>query len=240
MMVPMESPPVLVVEHVSEEPPGLIAEELSRAGAAVKVARVHRGDPVPRTAVGLAGVVVMGGPMGIGDIGSLAHLRDELALLESALSRTVPVLGICLGSQILARALGGRVAAGPRPEIGWAPLELSPAAALDPILRGVPSSFVALHWHGDVFDLPPGAVHLARSAPTENQAFRAGRAFGLLFHLEASPAQVGAMAESFGGELAAAGVEPRSLLADTERFAAEAQRLGRQVFGRFARLVIGG
>jgi len=239
MIAPVLAPRVVVVEHVAEEPPGLVGDELRRAGVEVAVVRVHRGEPVPRSAAGLSGVVVLGGPMGVPDLPSRPHLRDELALLESALALSVPALGICLGSQLLAHALGARVAAGPRPEIGWAPLALSDAARADPILGGVPSPFSALHWHGDVFDLPPGAVHLARSARTENQAFRSGRALGLLFHLEASAAQVEGMARAFPAELRAAGVEPEALLSDTARFAAPAEALGRRVFARFARVVAG-
>ncbi len=103
-------------------------------------------------------------------------------------------------------------------------MALSPAAASDPVLGGLPAEFPALHWHGDVFELPPGAVHLARSALTENQAFRSGAALGLLFHLEAGPGQVAAMARAFGSELASAGVDPAALRADTERLAAAASR----------------
>jgi len=231
---------ILAVEHVAEEPPGLVEEELRRAGLEVSVVRVHRRDPVPRSAAGLSGLVVMGGPMGVGDSGSLPHLRDELALVESALSLSLPVLGICLGSQLLAAALGARVSRGPAPEIGWAPVELSEAARADPLLGGLPPSFPALHWHGDVFALPGGAAHLARSAGTETQAFRRDRAYGLLFHLEAGRAQVEGMARAFGGDLLRAGVDPGLILRDTARFAAEGERLGRQVFGRFARLAIGG
>jgi len=236
----MAAPRVLAIEHVAEEPPGLVEDELRRAGAEVDVVRVHRGDRVPVSAAGLAGLLVMGGPMGVAGSSLLPHLRDELALLESALAASVPTLGICLGSQLLAKALGAEVSTGPRPEIGWARVELSPAAAADPLLCGLPPSFPALHWHGDVFALPPGAAHLARSAQTENQAFRSGRACGLLFHLEAGRAQVAGMARAFAGELLRAGVDPGELLRDTSRLADEGERLGRHVFGRFARLVTGG
>ena len=231
---------VLAVEHVAEEPPGLVADELRRAGATVEVARVHRGERVPRSSAGLDAVVIMGGPMGVLDLGTLPHLRDEVALLESALSRSLPVLGVCLGSQLLAHALGARVEPGPAPEIGWAEVELSDAARGDALLGGLPRSFPALHWHGDVFELPAGAAHLARSRATPNQAFRSGRAYGLLFHLEAIPAQVAGMARAFADELRRAGVGSEALLEDTGRFAPEAERLGREVFGRFARLATGG
>jgi len=231
---------VVAVEHCPEEPPGLVADELKRAGAAVEVVRVHRGDAVPRSAAGLAGLVVMGGPMGVADLPALAHLRDEMELVRSALSRGIPTLGICLGSQLVASALGARVSRAERPELGWGTVELSEAAAADPVFGGLPREFPALLWHGDVFELPPGAVRLARSALAENQAFRSGAALGILFHLEAGAAQVAAMARAFAGELSRAGVDPAALRADTERFAAAGERLGRDVFGRFARLVAGG
>ncbi len=130
----------------------------------------------------VAGAVVMGGPMGVDEVDRHPELATEREWLAEALRQDLPVLGICLGAQLLARALGAEVSPGERPELGYAPVEvLDPD---DPILGALAPSTTVLHWHGDVFDLPDGATHLARSAQTEVQAFRHGNAWGVLFHPE--------------------------------------------------------
>ncbi len=233
-------PRVLAIQHAAEEPSGLVAEVLAAAGAALEVVRADRGDAVPRDAAGLGGLVVMGGPMGVGDLPRLAHLRDEHALVASALSRDVPVLGICLGSQLVASALGGRVEAASRKEIGWHPVTLEPAARQDPLFGDLPSSFVALHWHGDVFALPRGAAALARSEATPLQAFRHGRAWGILFHAEIGSAQLEGMARAFEEELEAADVSADALLHGERRHGPALARVGRSLYGAWARIVAGG
>jgi GMP synthase (glutamine-hydrolysing) len=131
----------------------------------------------------VAGTVVMGGPMGVDETDRHPQLATEREWLAEAVRREMPVLGICLGAQLLARALGAEVRPGEEPEIGWAPVEILDPD--DPILGALAPSTTALHWHGDAFDLPDGATPLARSAKTEYQAFRHGNAWGVLFHPEA-------------------------------------------------------
>jgi GMP synthase (glutamine-hydrolysing) len=125
----------------------------------------------------------MGGPMSVDDTERHPGLAVEREWLAEALRREMPLLGICLGAQLLASVLGVEVRPGEAPELGFAPVEvLDPE---DPILGALAPSTTVLHWHGDVFDLPDGARHLARSAATEVQAFRKGNAWGALFHPEA-------------------------------------------------------
>jgi GMP synthase (glutamine-hydrolysing) len=231
-------PDVLILQHADAEGPAAIAEVLHAAGCGTRVVRAHAGEPVPARLESDAGLVVMGGPMGVYETERHPHLRDELRLIEHTARQGRPVLGICLGSQLLAAALGARVYPGGYREIGWLPVELGEAAAADALFGGAPRRFTALIWHGDVFDLPAGAVPLASSALTEHQGFRHGdNAYGLLFHLEATRPQLEAMVGAFADEIAAANVTPADLLADADARIAAARVVGDPVFGRFAALV---
>ncbi len=231
---------VYALQHVRCEPPGRIQHALEAEGVRIRAIRAFAGDPVPREMGEALGLVIMGGPMGVYDREAFPFLVDELRLIENALKKGRPVLGVCLGCQLLATALGGRVRCGPRKEIGWYPVRLTEAARTDPLLGSSPESFVALHWHGDVFDLPPGAERLAFSAVTENQAFRYGEnAYGFLFHMEVTAAIVREWVWEFAGELREAGLGAREILAGIPRHLAGLHRVGDAVFGAWARLVRG-
>ena len=168
-----------------------MVETVARSGSPLRVVRVDQGDPIPSvdTVRTMAGLVVMGGPMGVHD--DLPWLAAERALLREAVDAGVPVLGICLGAQQLALALGGDVRRGDTVECGVGEVHLSSAAVRDAVFGRAPTPLPCVHWHGDTFSLPPGAVHLARSDAYENQAFRVGdRAYGLQFHVEVTGALV--------------------------------------------------
>ncbi len=174
-----DRPKLLAIQHVPWETPHRI---LDACGAL----DVHTVKPLAGQALPdhdeVAGAVVMGGPMNVDDLDLHPELGAEREWLAEAVRRDLPVLGICLGAQLLARALGAEVRAGEGPELGYAPVEI-----LDPedlFVGALAPSTTVLHWHGDVFDLPPGATHLARSVRTEVQAFRHGNAWGVLFHPE--------------------------------------------------------
>lgn len=228
---------VLVVQHVEVEGLGLLGELFTERR--IGTTWVGPSDSIAATALeGVDGLVVLGGPMGVYETDRHPRLRDEMRLLTDAIARDVPVLGICLGSQLLAAALGARVYPGKQKEIGWLDVALEPAAAGDLLFQSVPTQFRALHWHGDVFDLPSGATHLASSELTTHQAFSyEGKAWGLLFHLEAGSAEVRTMADTFAEEVTAAGVDPADLLASTFTHAAGAREIARSVFGGWIQLV---
>ena len=205
-----------ILQHTDAEGPGLLGERMRARGLTWRLVRCHRGDPVPATP-GRA-LVVLGGPMGVYEAERHPHLADEMKLIRAAVAAGVPVLGICLGSQLLAAALGGQVMPGPARELGWLPVT---SLADDPVLAPLGPVFTPLVWHGDVFTLPPGAVALARSEVTELQAFRLGSAHGLLFHLEADLAQITRMARAFPDELASVGLSEAELVAASERHVGE-------------------
>jgi GMP synthase (glutamine-hydrolysing) len=180
-----DRPTLLAIQHVPWEGPHRI---LDACGALqVHTVKPLAGQPLPAHEA-LAGAVVMGGPMNVDEVERFPALAAEREWLAAAVERGMPVLGICLGAQLLARALGAEVRAGEGPEIGFDPVEVSEPG--DPVLGGLAPRTDVLHWHGDVFDLPSGAQQLASSERTECQAFRAGNAWGVLFHPEADFALV--------------------------------------------------
>ncbi|HEX3597302.1 MAG TPA: type 1 glutamine amidotransferase [Polyangiaceae bacterium] len=226
---------VRVLQHIEPEGPGLVADALRTHDVGVAVTRPDLGEPVPERLDGEVGLLVMGGPMGVYEVERHPYLAHEQRLIESALRAEVPVLGICLGSQLLAATLGARVAPGPRKEIGWFDVTRTEESETDPLLGRAPRTFRALHWHGDVFDLPEGAVSLAHSRLTEHQAFRFGEhAHGLLFHLEAGHSQVVAMTKEFASELREAGVDGDVLVAETPAAVRDAAPIASAVFASWA------
>ncbi len=179
----------VIVQHVAHEGPGLIVESLAERGLRFDVVRTDRGDPLPDQE-SVAGLVVMGGPMGVHDVGEHPWLVPERALIGAVVEAGGPVLGVCLGAQQLAAALGSEVTTGPEPEIGLGQVELTGEGRRDPVTgpeyTGLGHTAVpCVHWHRDTFSMPDGAVHLAGSRIYSHQAFRWGPlAYGLQFHIE--------------------------------------------------------
>jgi GMP synthase-like glutamine amidotransferase len=181
----------VVLQHVAHEGPGAIALAVGNAGGELVLVRVDRGEPVPAAEVvsDMAGLVVMGGPTGVHDAD--AWLVAERSLLRAAVQAGLPVLGVCLGAQQLAAALGGQVTAGQVPETGVGEVRLTTEALHDPVFGPAPTPLPCVHWHADTFTLPAGAVRLAGNEACENQAFRFGaKGYGLQFHLEVTAALV--------------------------------------------------
>ena len=232
-----EEPFVIALQHVPCEGVGTIGEVLRGRGVHIRVVCVHRGDRVPSGLDGARGLVIMGGPLSAYETDRFPHLREELRLIEGALHAGVPVLGVCLGSQLLAAALGARVYAAGHSEIGWYDVRLRTATRADAMWKDVEETFPALHWHGDIFDLPRQGVSLARSAMTEHQAFRWGeRAYGLLFHIEVSRPHVEAMVRAFHDEIGPA--RAASILSGLDLHIGPVERLGSLVFDRWTDLVL--
>ena len=224
---------VCILLHAEAETPGLIADVLDRRGIGVETVRGYAGEPIPTAMDGRDALVVMGGPMGVYDQDRVPFLRDEIDLIRDAVRAGKPVLGVCLGSELLAAALGANVAPA-RKEIGWYPVTLTDAAASDPLWRGVDRSIRVFHWHGDAFELPPGAVPLASSALTPYQAFRHGKAaYGLLFHMEMDETMVRAMVTAFGDELREAKADAGRILGLAPDAVREMSRIGSIVFDRW-------
>lgn len=231
-------PIVYALQHLAAEPLGIIGEALEARGVAAEYVRLFDGEPVPDGMPDAAGLIVMGGSMGAYEQDKYPFLSGEIRLIEAALKAEKPVLGICLGSQLLATALGAEVRSADQKEIGWLPVTLTEAAIADRLFCEVERRFSAYQWHGDVFDLPRGAVTLASSVQTPCQAFAyEERAYGLLFHLEATREIVEDMVRGFSEELDEEGIDGAEIIAQSRDHLAQHQRIGQSVFQRWANLV---
>ena len=175
---------VFALRHVPFEDLGLIRAPLEERGISIEYPDLYRLDVAQA-----AGLIFMGGPMSAND--DLPYLRQELQLISQAVELQRPVLGVCLGAQLIAKALGAKVYRNAVKEIGWFDIHFTEAAAHDPLFAGVGPSETVFHWHGETFDLPAGAEWLACSEACRNQAFRAAAGvYGLQFHLEVTPAMI--------------------------------------------------
>ena len=229
---------LLVFQHVAAEPLGTLDPLIRRRGHRIRFVNFERHPDVQPSLDRYRGLIVLGGPMNVADREERAHLRTELRVIEQALHRGVPVLGICLGAQLLAHALGAPVRRLERPEIGWHDVELTEHGAADPVLAPLGARRAVFQWHGCGFGIPSGAVQLARSAACEQQAFRYGdNAYGLQFHLEVDLRLVTrwVATPAYADDLAAAGPghEPATLLARGAELAPPMQAVAADVFGRF-------
>lgn len=176
-----------IIQHVAFEGPGAIAEWALERGHSKTLTRQSSGEKLP-AADDFDFLVVMGGPMSANDDSRFAWLTAEKQLIADAVHRRKAVLGVCLGAQLVAQVLGARVYRNREKEIGWFPVRLTPEAAASGLFGGLPAEMTVLHWHGETFDLPQGAVRLAESVVCLNQAFELeGRVLGLQFHLEVLP-----------------------------------------------------
>ncbi|MES1176190.1 MAG: gamma-glutamyl-gamma-aminobutyrate hydrolase family protein [Myxococcales bacterium] len=225
----------IVLKHVEHEGPSRIATLLAERECSIDTRSLYRGDPLPTRLSQDQLLVVMGGPMGVGDLENPAYpyLKREVELLRSCLAVGSPVLGVCLGSQLLAHAAGARVypmndGEQRQYEVGWAPVRFQHQTA-DSSLAGLPNEATFLHWHGDTFDLPRGAQLLASTDRCKHQAYRLGqRSFGLQFHCETTAPDVEAWIAADDGFMTAANGEgaAETMRRDTAHHGAEQLLVG--------------
>lgn len=227
---------IIVLQHHPAENLGAIAQSLEGAALAWQYVRIHDGHPVPKNMKGAGGLIVMGGPMSVYQTDRFPFLNYEMKLIEDAIKQDRPVLGICLGAQIVAAALGAKVEKNPEgKEIGWYPVRLSPTAKEDRLFRGVAETIMPFHWHGDHFELPSGAVTLASSDKTPCQAFRYGeKTWALQFHLEVTRAGIENMSNAFARDLEREKISPNAMLATSDTNLPALETIAETIFTRWS------
>lgn len=232
--------PILALRHVRHEGPGLLEEIFRERGLVYQVLDLPHEAPRTFQPSQLAGLLVLGGPMNVDDVDHHPFLADEVRWIQQALAAGLPVLGICLGSQLLAKALGAQVYPNHVKEVGWYKIDWTAEAADDALFAGCAASPHVFQWHGDTFDLPQRAVLLATSTLCRQQAFRFGEcAYGLQFHIEVTSPMIAQWLEEPGncGELAGLDeIDPQAILAATPDRLAAMTHLGRTALGRWADL----
>jgi GMP synthase (glutamine-hydrolysing) len=229
---------VCVIQHNPIETLGLAESVLAENGYEYKYVKVFANEEVPKCLDGICALIILGGPMGLRDTDKFPFLKDEMRLIEQALQADLPVFGICLGSQLLAAVLGGDVYQSNHSEFGWYPLSWEDSCTVDSVFHRCHEQSTVYLWHNDIFELPVGAVSLARTEATKCQAFRYGnRAYGLLFHLEVTRDIINQMTTQLRDELLANQVDPLQLLQDTNQFLPASTELGREIFSQWVALI---
>jgi GMP synthase-like glutamine amidotransferase len=207
------------LQHVPFEDAAGIAVWAEARGHQVTRTRLYAGDALPRPGA-FDRLVIMGGPMNIYEYDAYPWLLSEKQFINEIVHRGTPVLGVCLGAQLISDVLGGHVTRNPHKEIGWFPVTLTPEAAYSEFFHDFPREFLAFHWHGDTFSIPPNAMRIGKSEACANQGFVYGKGVvALQFHLDYSQDSIRTMIEHCGEDLTPGPFiqSPQELLADPSR-----------------------
>ncbi len=235
-------PTLLVLQHVPHERLGTFEPAFTTAGCSLRPLNSYEpGVPWP-SLDDVDGIVSMGGPMSVSQRARYPFLAKEVSLLREAIKRQKPILGVCLGAQLLSDALGGQVTPSPQKEIGWYPLMREAGAECDPLFAPFGQTETVFQWHGDTFSLPKDAVRLASSPLCQEQAFRYRETiYGLQFHLEVSEAMIRAWMRHPGNKAELATlhgvVDPMAIRRQSPQHIARLGELSRHVATTFGRLV---
>jgi len=232
---------VLVFQHVAHEILGTLNPLLKHHGFRIRYVNFDRDPACQLDLDSYQGLVVLGGPMNVDQVGEYPHLDYEVDMIRQAIQQDMPVLGICLGAQLVAKALGAVVKPNPIKEIGWYEVNPTAAGRQDPLLSALDAKGKIFQWHGDTFDIPEGAVHLATSQSCRHQAFRyQDKVYGFQFHLEVDQLMIERWLEVplNKRELATlkGTIDPQQIRRETEHHIQQLTQLSDRVFGKFIEL----
>ena len=182
---------ILVCQHVPHEILGTLNPLIKQAGFRIKYINFGRHPLEQPNLDSYDGLIVLGGPMNVDEVEKHPHLVTEMHLIEQAIQKDIPILGVCLGAQLMAKVLGASVSRNPEREIGWYDVSLTENGCVDPLFKSFQKVEKIFQWHGDTFDIPSSAIHLASTPTCTGQAFRYGdRVYGFQFHLEVDEAMI--------------------------------------------------
>jgi GMP synthase (glutamine-hydrolysing) len=232
---------LLVLQHVSHEILGTLNPLLKRAGFRIRYVNFGRHPDAEPSLDGYHGMIVLGGPMSVNEPRKHPHLRTELKLIEDAMRREIPVLGICLGAQLIAKALGAEVYPSGDKEIGWYDVSPTSQAGEDPLLADFREREKLFQWHGDTFDVPHTAVHLASSELCSNQAFRyTTNVYAFQFHLEVDEPMIHRWLRAPENRIEIAGlrgkIDPERIHIETREHLDRLHELSDRVFSEFIKI----
>lgn len=230
---------ILVIKHIDIEGPGTFEEFFRNTAWGLRIVDLSKEKLRLEDFSQLAAIISLGGPMNVCEEAKYPFLKEEDRLLKRAASKGVPILGICLGAQVLAKACGAKVKKAKEKEIGWHRINLTGEGERDPLFENLPSELAVFQWHEDTFEIPEGAAHLAQSRACLNQAFRFEKnAYGLQFHIEVTPAMVESWIKGYiKKETADPGI--KDMLIESYKKEGPFKKQADTVYLNFARIIAG-
>jgi len=224
---------IVIIKHVEREGAGLLEDFFKNDGWELEFVELEKGDRLPEHLDGVAGIILLGGPMNVYQEDGYPFLKDEDRLITRSLVEEIPILGICLGAQLLAKACDARVEKATQKEIGWYPAELTDKGKKDLLFRGIQERIMVFQWHEDTLEVPQGGVLLAHGEACKNQAFRIGNnAYGLQFHIEVTEEMVGSWMKNEEGK-----VDIKKILNDTRKLKEVFEKQAYQFFLNFEGII---
>ena len=228
---------ILIIKHIEIEGSGTIEYFFQNTLWLIRTINLAVGDTLPGSLRDIKAIITLGGPMNVYEEADYPFLRDEDIFLQNALREKVPVLGICLGAQLIAKACGAQVRKAPRKELGWHNVTLTSAGKKDSLFSGVPETLEVFQWHEDTFDIPDGAVLLAESASCIHQAFRYGEnAYGFQFHIEVTPAMIGSWINEYLKQPSDAGAA-KNMLPDAYKKRKAFEARANTIYANFLKII---
>jgi GMP synthase (glutamine-hydrolysing) len=229
---------VLVLQHMGCEGLGSLEGFFDKQGIDHTHVALHAGEKIPADWDRYNGIIILGGPMNVYQENEYPFLAEEDVIIKKALANLKPMLGICLGAQLIAKAAGAKVLTGHRKEIGWYNINLTGEGRDDLLFNGFPKSFKVFQWHGDTFNIPAKGTKLASSEIFPNQAFRVGNAYGLQFHIEVTESIILDWLKEYDKEIGDLDyIDPKEIVSDTKRRSKDLLKLADKAYANFLNLI---
>ncbi len=231
---------VIIIKHIDIEGPGTIGDFLDCNDIPYRIIDIFNGEPLPDSLSEISAVIVLGGPMNVYEEDKYPFLKQEDEFLKEVIEEGLPTLGFCLGAQLIAKAKGAIVKKAPQKEIGWFKILLNRNGASDPLFQEFPGEVDVFQWHGDIFDIPDGAVKLAESELCSNQAYRIGdNIYGLQFHVEVTDEMIYQWIDAYRDEVDSLKgiVNPDQIISDTKAKSEDYKAQAKQFCTNFFKLI---